>query len=131
MNFSQRQADPRTLSHLEGGKGHAAVRQVGARAECLSIGTYKASHSKFSRKIDRRGIARFDPESLGQKCGLTQMAARLADHDRKVAHTGASGDHLVQRGKDPHRADGRGRKDARAVGLIVKADVAGHDRHVE
>ena len=85
----------------------------------------------FRRQIDRRRIARLDPEGLGQKRRLAQMAAGLAHQHRHVALGGPSGDDLVDRGQKPHGADGRRRQDARAVGFVVKADVARDDRHVQ
>uniref|UniRef100_A0A0N4ZZR4 Oxidoreductase n=1 Tax=Parastrongyloides trichosuri TaxID=131310 RepID=A0A0N4ZZR4_PARTI len=77
---------------------------------------HEVAHLAFQRQV-HRGAQLAD--------GRTDQHQRVA-----VLHTGEVGAVRVV-GDQAHGADGRGRRNRRAVGLVVEADVAAHDREVE
>ena len=83
-------------------------------------------------QIDRRRGAILAAQHFAQIEGSTQLAARLADQDQGFAlgHAAKAG-HDVIVGQQADRADGRGRRNGDAVGLVVEADIARHDGEVE
>jgi hypothetical protein len=70
-------------------------------------------------------------EDLPQERGLAQMALRLAHQHQDMPVADRVRDHLIEVVQQAHRADGGRGQDRLAVGLVVKADIARHDRHVE
>ncbi len=87
--------------------------------------------ARSAGEVDRRRVALLAPEELGEQRRLPEVPARLAESSSTSPARGAMPDQLVERGEQPDRADRRRRQDRPPVGLVVEADVARHDRHVE
>ena len=82
----------------------------------------------FERQIDRRRSAFFAAQNLAQIDRLAEVAAVAADEqDHVIGVLEGDGRHVVDVRDEADAADGRGRQDALAVGLVVERDIARDD----
>ncbi len=127
-------ADVRGQGDVRRRTDQAAVRQVVDQGQlaCFDQAAHEVAGLAFQLQVDRRRGAVFTTQNLAQIDGGAQFAVRLADQDQDIAlgHAAEAGGHIVV-GQQADRADGRRRRNGDAVGLVIEADVAAHDREVQ
>src|SRR5262249_12031562 len=116
------------------GNRQTAVRAIvrGAHQPRIGERDEEILQRALTREIDLRRHAAHDPVRLLQILGATELAATLAEEDDGVARfLEAPADDFVRLLQQTDHADGRRRIDRLAIRLVVEADVAAGDRHVE
>ncbi len=127
----QRCADVRGQHQIGGGADQTAVGQVvnHGQVAALDQAAHEVAGLLFQPQVDGRRGAVLAAQNLAQIDGGAQFAVRLADQDQRIAlgHAAEAGDDVVV-GQQAHGADGRGRRNGDAVGLVIQRHIPGHDR---
>ena len=133
-HVGERRAEAARHGHLGERDGEAPVREVMHRVDGarLDQAADEVAVAALQREVDGRRralLAALDHRQVGR---LAEPALARPDEHQHVA-LALEGDRRVARDVVEHAdaADGRGRQDADAVGLVVERDVARHDREVE
>ena len=123
----------RRQRHLRRRHCEAAIREVMRRGD-QALPLQRPHHlarAALGVEIDMGRVALGAAVKFPEPGRLAEMAGGFADQHQRLARPRRHRDHLVEALQEPHRADGRGRQDGLAAGLVVEADIARDDRHVE
>ena len=95
------------------------------------VAAHKIAVLAFGGEIDGRRRAALQAQYLVQPERLPEMALRLADQHQRVPVRRGDADGQSAIIEHAERADSGGGQNAGALGLVVKAHIAAHDREIE